>query len=433
MLTQEDNEMLCRVGPGTPMGHVLRRYWHPFLLSEELPESDGPPIRIRLLGEDLVAFRDTKGQVGLLSERCPHRGASLFFGINQDRGLMCIYHGWKFDVNGQCVDIPSDLPGSTFKAKVRAASYPCIESAGAVWAYMGPAEHQPPPPDFMFNRVEPDCVMATRTPIYCNWVQSLEGNIDSSHLGTLHRYLDDFQIELTEPDQPGYPNLTQSIYQRAHYRYANVEVQDTSYGFRLIAIRPTEAGNQHLRINCQVLPYTTFIAAPRGSAGPLMHVPVDDENCFRMSFSARPGRPFTTAEREQRKRQAMVMDPNYPTMRLLRRDNDYMIDREAQKTKLISGIWSGGEQDYCVTESMGPIYDRTNEHLYAADAAIIRLRQMLLSAARGINEGEQPPALDPDIPFHKIRSEEIIIGPDDDAWQVAAEAGEMVKRGERLR
>ena len=164
-----------------------------------------------------------------------------------------------------------------------------------------------------------------------------------------------------------------------------------------------------------------------------MHVPVDDENCFRMAFSARPGRPYTTAEREQRKHQAMVMDPNDPKKRLLRADNDYMIDREGQKTKLISGIWSGGEQDYCVTESMGQIYDRTNEHLYSADAAIIRLRQMLLSAARSLNEGDQLPALDPNIPFHKIRSEEIIIGPNDDAWEVAADAGENAKRGERLR
>ena len=151
MLTAEENELICRVGPGTPMGDVMRRYWHPLIISDELPEPDCPPIRARLLGEQLVAFRDTDGKVGLVADSCPHRGASLCFGINQERGLMCIYHGWKFDVNGNCVDMPSDLPGSNFKDKVHLTSYPTVESAGVIWAYMGPKEHQPPPPNFVFN------------------------------------------------------------------------------------------------------------------------------------------------------------------------------------------------------------------------------------------------------------------------------------------
>ena len=168
MLTKEENEFLCRVGPETPMGNLMRRYWHPFLLTRELPDPDGPPLRVRLLGENLVAFRDTNGTVGLLQELCPHRGSSLFFGINQDCGLMCIYHGWKWDVNGSCVDMPSDLPGSTFKDKVHAVAYPCWENNGVIWTYMGPPEKQPAHPDFIFNQLPPENVDATRVAIYCN-------------------------------------------------------------------------------------------------------------------------------------------------------------------------------------------------------------------------------------------------------------------------
>lgn len=432
MLTHEENELLCRVGPGTPMGQLMRRYWHPFLLVDELSEADGPAVRVRLLGEDLVAFRDTNGKVGLIDERCPHRGASLYFGINQECGLMCIYHGWKYDTEGNCVDMPSDLPGSVFKDKVRIASYPCIESAGVIWTYMGPPNKKPPKPNFLFNNLPEANVNATRTPIYCNYLQSMEGNIDSTHLGTLHRSWDDFEPVDDGTDRPGYPSPKFSIYLRAYARYAEIDVQDTSYGFRLIATRPTPAGNKIVRISSHALPYTSFIASQGPNGGALIHVPVDDENCFRVGINIRPDRPFSTAERRSIKEASTYMDPANPKLRLVRADNDYMIDRKAQKTTALSGIWPAAEQDYAVTESMGPIYDRTKEHLYGGDAAIIRLRQMLAKTAKNLQEGIEPLSLDPTIPFHKIRSEEIIIGPNDDPWELAVDAGETSKRGERL-
>jgi len=254
MLSQQENEYLTQTGPGTPMGDLFRRYWHPFLLVEELPEADGPQVRVRLLGEDLVAFRDTNGKVGLIDERCPHRGASMFFAINQECGLMCIYHGWKYDVSGDCVDMPSDLPGSTFKDKVHITSYPCIESAGAIWTYMGPREKQPPPPSYIMNVLPEDEVMANRTPIYCNYLQSIEGNLDSTHLGTLHLFYDNMIPADLEYDKPGHPSRRFSSFITGTEKYARIDVQDTDYGYRLIAVRKTPNGT--------MLPFTLQMLRP---------------------------------------------------------------------------------------------------------------------------------------------------------------------------
>ena len=433
MLSTEENEFLCRVGPGTPMGDLFRRYWNPFLLSSELRETDGPPVRVKLLGEELVAFRDTNGVVGLIGERCPHRGASLFFGINQECGLMCIYHGWKYDVDGNCVDMPSDLPGSTFKEKVHATAYPCWENNGVLWTYMGPAEKQPAYPDFIFNQMPPEHVSAIRVPIDCSYLQSMEGNFDSTHVGTLHLHYQDMIPADLDGDRPGVrPSSGLRKYLLYKYRHGKIDVQDTEYGFRLIAIRPTPNGNQHVRIAAYVMPFYRSGQSGPNLGGALIHVPVDDENCFRVDIQCRTDRPIYGAERETAKIADQRMEPDGKT-RLNRADNDYHIDRWAQKHTVLSGIWPLADQDYAITESMGPIMDRTKEHLYQGDAAIIRMRQMLVQAARDLREGMDPPALDPAIPFDKIHSEELIIGPDDDAWLVAADAGESTKRGERLR
>ena len=455
MLTESENAFITQTGPSTPMGEVMRRFWHPFLLSDELEERDGTPVRVKLLSEELIAFRDTNGTVGLLQERCPHRGASLFFGINQECGLLCTYHGWKFDVNGACVDMASDLPGSNTKIKVKTKAYPTYESAGVLWAYMGPPDKQPPPPNYMFNNVPPENVIAIRVPIYCNYLQALEGNIDSTHLGTLHaRYEHAIPVD-TDTDNPGYCSPDFTLYTQAKYRYAKIDVQDTEYGIRLIAIRPTDAGNQHIRINCHVLPYTTFIASQGMGSGVMMQVPIDDENHMRFSIRYRvtdemetgsqPSQrstnnpqgpsghaPFTSEERQARRASGMLMDPNDPKRRLKRSDNDYMIDRKAQKEEFFAGITPVAEQDYALIESMGSIYDRTQEYLYPGDSAVIRVRQMLGKLARNLQEGIEPPGLAPRVPTHKIRSEEMIIGPDDDPWLLAADAGESAKRGEHI-
>src|ERR671927_18697 len=183
MLSKEDNELLCRVGPGTPMGELLRQYWLPFLPSRDLPHADGDPLKVRLLGEDLVAFRDSNGQVGLLAANCPHRGASLFFGRNEEAGLRCVYHGWKFDTEGNCVDMPNEPAESDFRSKVKAIAYPTQERGGIVWAYLGPRKTPPPLPDLEGNMLPGAQAWAYQQA--ANWFQILEGHIDTAHVSFL--------------------------------------------------------------------------------------------------------------------------------------------------------------------------------------------------------------------------------------------------------
>src|SRR5574341_1554797 len=190
MLNRENNETLCRVGPGTAMGALLRRYWLPLLLSSELPERDGAPVRVRHLGESLIAFRDTDGQVGLVAENCPHRGASLFFGRNEESGLRCVYHGWKFDTWGACVDMPNEPPGSSFKHKVRIAAYPGVEWGGVIWIYMGPPELQPEVPQFEWGLLPQSHRVIVRWAQECNFAQAMEGDLDTTHVSFLHKTLD---------------------------------------------------------------------------------------------------------------------------------------------------------------------------------------------------------------------------------------------------
>ena len=432
MLSARDNELVCKTGPSTPMGEVFRRYWHPILLSRDLPEPAGAPVRVKVLNEPLVAFRDAEGNVGLIDEACPHRNASMFFGLNDGEGLICAYHGFKFDRSGRCIDTPSDAPGSSFRDRVRTTAYPTHEAGGMIWAYMGPPEKQPPFPNFMYNLLPPEQVSACRVPVYCNWLQSVEGNIDSTHLGTLHAT---YAARNAVEDGSDAPNtyatrrFTQFI--TATRRYARIDVQDTWYGFRLIAVRPTPNGNQHVRTNAHVLPEYSFIASPGKGGGQLLVVPVDDNNSMRFSVRFQPDRPITDEERAEHERTTTIMDPEHPSLRLKRLDNDFFIDREAQKREHFAGIMPIPEQDYAVTESMGGINDRTKEHLYPADAAIIRLRQMLLTMARNLQEGIEPPAMDAG-PLELVHSEEMVLAPDADPWLLGADAGETAKQGEKI-
>jgi phthalate 4,5-dioxygenase oxygenase subunit len=426
MLSAAENELITRTGPGTPMGELLRRYWVPFALSSDATEPDGAPVRIRLMSENLILFRDSDGRLGLIQENCPHRGTSLFYGVNDQGGLRCCYHGWKFDVEGRCVDMPSDAPDSTFKDRVRARAYPVVDSAGALWAYMGPEDKRPVEPHFSFNKLSPDHVVTFRFDTHCNYLQSMEGDIDTTHISTLHlNYADEAVVE-DETDRPGYPSQALGRYIRAARKYARVDVQDTDYGLRLIASRLTDKGNQFIRINCLVLPLSVFIASAGNNGTLFSSVPIDDGECVRLGFTYRTDRPFTDEERHQ-----ILVGRNHfeedGKTRLMRAENDYLVDRVAQKTITPSGIIPTREQDAAATESMGAIMDRTSEHLYHGDAAIIRYRQLMIAAARNLQEGEEPPNLDPNAPLDKIRSEEIIVGPDDDVASIAADAGEASK------
>src|SRR5688572_31719519 len=190
MLSQEESEILTRVGPGTMMGNLLRRYWTPALLTSEIPEPDSPPVRVRLLGEDLVAFRDTNGDVGLFAQACPHRGAPIFFARNEEAGLRCVYHGWKFDTTGQCVDMPNTPEGDTFRNKIQITAYPCQEAGAMVFAYMGPKDKQPPFPLFDYQYLPADNIYTSKFQLECNWLQATEGDFDPSHGNFLHSTLD---------------------------------------------------------------------------------------------------------------------------------------------------------------------------------------------------------------------------------------------------
>src|SRR6266550_2521932 len=248
MLSLEDNEILCRVGPGTPMGSLMREYWVPALPSSEFPSADSPPKRMRLLGEDLVMFRDTNGEVGCFPQACPHRGASFFFGRNEEAGLRCVYHGWKFDVTGACVDMPSEPAASNFKTKVRALAYPCVERNGVVWAYMGARQTPPPLPDFSPNLV-PEHNNAIKEMRECNFMQALEGDIDTVHAGFLHGG----HVVAERDTTPGTIG-----YYSAKTRSAVFHTRRHEIGATFAAVRPAEEDTEYWRTGHFLLPFYTL-------------------------------------------------------------------------------------------------------------------------------------------------------------------------------
>ncbi|WP_433285462.1 Rieske 2Fe-2S domain-containing protein [Pseudonocardia sp. CA-142604] len=440
MLSQQDNEILTRVGPGSPMGEVLRRYWTPALLSSELPGPDCDPVRVRLLGENLVAFRDTNGKVGLIQENCPHRGASLYFGRNEECGLRCPYHGWKFDADGACVDMPSEPPSSSFKDRVRARAYPVHESGGIAWTYMGPAETITPFRDFGTESLPEKNHLATKLQSYCNWIQTMEGNVDTAHISWLHSWDGAADIEDDGSDKPGYPSNKMTWKFWMHDRAPQLEIEETWYGFRYAGLRETPNGHTNVRITEYVFPYSTIIAAVPYNTRHLMVVPIDDNNCWRYNFEATvPSNPqghggaplfsFGPFETPFTRRVGGITPRNYLA------EADYNIDREVQRTTTFSGVKDFVSQDLMVTESMGPIYDRSQERLGTIDKAIIRMRNQLIRSAKSLEENSDAPLLalsGPDADFRKIRGADKILeegedwrylGTDDDpAVQEAEEA-----------
>lgn len=440
MLSREDNEILTRVGPGTMMGDLLRRYWIPACLNSEIAEPDGPPVRVRLLGEDLVAFRDTSGRVGLIEEQCPHRGASLFYGRNEECGLRCTYHGWKFDVTGQCVDQRSER--NPFSHRIKITSYPVRESGGIVWTYMGPAETMTPFRDFGTESLPASLVAANKEIIYCNWVQSMDGDLDTAHISNLHQFdaIDDVPDDGT--DKPGYPSGYMSMKFWRHDPAALIEVDDTWHGFRYAGIRVTPNGYRHARITAYIFPASTIIAQIPFSTRQIFVVPADDYTTYRYNFTTQPpqnprgygGPVFFTYE----KYPFSMMPPNGIVPRAYTRENDYQIDRVAQKGTSYSGIRDFRSQDAMATETSGPIYDRTKEHLGSTDVALVRMHRMLLRAAKGLPRGEQPPALGGMGDFCSIRGAEKVLadgedwrplGTDDDPVVLEALGARQVRLG----
>ena len=394
MLTSEENRLLTETNRGTPGGEYFRRYWLPALLSSELPEPDGPPVRTRLMGEDLLAFRDTGGRVGVVDEFCPHRQASLFWGRNEECGLRCVYHGWKFDVNGACVDIPNEPPEYRFQNKVRITAYPAQEYGGLVWVYMGPPESVPELPKLEWARVPESHRYFSKRLQETNYLQAVEGGIDSSHSNSLHATVDAFRM--TDSYVESVRNSS-SLRDKYHVldKSPRFTVRKTDYGLIIAARRNAGEDTYYWRLTQFLLPSHTMIPYQQGNS---IHghcwVPRDDETCWVWTFSWNPDQPLPEKDREAIRNETFVhaaVDP--VTFRPLRnKSNNYLIDRDLQKKSSMTGIHGFATQDMAIQESMGPLADRTRERLGTSDTAIIAARRLLLQEIRALEAGEEPSA-----------------------------------------
>jgi nitrite reductase/ring-hydroxylating ferredoxin subunit len=408
------------------MGNFLREYWIPALCPEDLTP-DGPPQRMRLLGENLIAFMTTSGEIGLIQNSCPHRGASLFFGRNEEEGLRCVYHGWKFDVNGNCVDMPSEPAESNFKNKVRTRAYKCVTRNGIVWAYMGPRAVPPPLPDLPPN-LDPACTVQRRLE-ECSYMQALEGDIDTVHAGFLHfgHLASDRDFLKGSAD-----------YYTIRQREARFEVTEHQLGSTYAAVRPAEQGSDYWRTGHFLMPFYTMNAPGvlplKNSAN--AWVPLDDENTMVWGFgpqrisgldpeasgigglkvgvrqSSEPQGRYDPYQQRQAGQRVLLQRFFAPDTTdwlgkfrpLANKDNDYLIDRDLQTnmerddSKPLTGTYSGipgPGQDPMAQETMGPIYDRTQEHLGTSDMMIIRARRTLIGAAKAFRDnGTVPPGVD---------------------------------------
>ncbi len=390
MVTEKQNETLTRTGPGTLMGDLFRRYWVPALHAWELPEADCPPVRVKLLGEGLIAFRDSQERIGLIDEFCAHRGVSLWFGRNEECGLRCPYHGWKYDVTGQCVDLPSEGDKGTMKKRIRLKSYPCIEAGGVVWTYMGPPALRPAPPALEWVSVPPERRFVSKRLQECNYLQAIEGGIDSSHVSFLHSG--------ALKRDPLFVGSKGNDY-NARDLMPHFEVVEYEGGLLIGARRNAEDDRYYWRITPWIMPWHTIIP-PRADhpLGAHVWVPIDDENNWAWSINYHPKRALSDAELAAMKNGMGIHNKYVPGtfVPLANRRNDYLIDRAAQKEGVhYSGVEGIAMQDASLQESMGPIQDRTRENLCPTDRGIVMARRMLLQAAEANRAGKTIPGLDP--------------------------------------
>ena len=430
MLSFEENELLSRVGPGTPMGELMRRFWQPILLSDEVPEADGAPVRVRLLGEDLVAFRNTNGDVGMIDANCPHRRASLYFGRNEESGLRCVYHGWKYDIDGNCVDMPSEPAESNFKDKVKIRAYPTVEAGDCIFVYMGPPEVQPPFPHLEWARVPSANRLVMRWIQDSNYMQTIEGDLDTSHVSFLHRWFD-------PKDRPR--NVGRRIKNGKDMTVIDgspkLIVQETDYGFIYGSRRDIGDGEYYWRCTQYILPVYNLIPSPIFPTTGHAWVPIDDDHTSVFSFTYDPYEPIPEEQLEQRRATTLqlervrhrAMDGNiidgWHDVRTLA--NDFLIDREMQKTFNFTGIPLGRSQDEAMTDSMGRIVDRTQEHLGTSDTAIIFARRQLLRIARELQEGVEPAAVQDAAAFN-VRAVDVV-NTTSDFKELMAKDGELAK------
>jgi phenylpropionate dioxygenase-like ring-hydroxylating dioxygenase large terminal subunit len=424
------------------MGDTMRRFWVPALLSWELPEADCPPVTIKLLGEELVAFRQTDGKVGIVGARCAHRRAHLFWGRNEENGIRCVYHGWKFDCEGHCVDMPSEPEESNFKDKVRIPAYPAVEAGGVVWAYMGPPEKKPAPPHFEWTQVPATHRAMSKVVQESNWLQALEGGIDSSHTNFLHG---------GKPPGQKFDDETAGGRARNMSLAPVIEVVPTDYGYTYAGIRTMGDEGDYVRGYHWIMPW--YQLRPGGTTGTSGHmwVPMDDE--YTMVYNMHYTFPYAPARERDSDPQGRLATPDGGSVRIdpaedtlvgtppkederpiwyrdaneavgggnsfvkdvdptnfrsvRNADNRYAIDRELQRTTTYTGIEGTNTQDRAIQESMGAIADRTLERLGTTDRAIINARRTLLKAVKTVQDGGEPPGVAPT--YYKLRSVETVL------------------------
>ncbi|MFT5530702.1 MAG: phthalate 4,5-dioxygenase oxygenase subunit [Candidatus Poriferisodalaceae bacterium] len=438
MLSHEDNELLCRVGPGSPMGELMRQYWIPCLPSSEFPEPDGPVKRMMLLSENFVMFRDTNGDMGAVAEACPHRGASMYFGRNEECGLRCNYHGWKFDTDGVLIDIPTERSGSKaeehFKEKVRIRSYPCHEVNHMIWVYMGPRESPPPFPTFEINTIPEEwCQRPAIMMEEANWLQNMEGDLDSVHLDHLHRRL--------YADAPAPPTGTRGFWNPTG-ELANLDVERSEYGAYYSSARPWENDQTWHRINQFIFPFHTMI-----SVGDIINlrsfVPLDDHHAMLISHSGNPAGPMPDAMAyrdddpfgEVGGYEERTNDPRSYFVTKANKSNDYYRDLDVEKTLMHCGIpFVLNLPDRAMTELMcsdngEPLYDRTQENLGSTDAFVIAVRAQLLAAAKRLRDtGDWPPNVD-DVSWDRVRAASVVLPADID-WRAHSKLARSADSGE---
>jgi nitrite reductase/ring-hydroxylating ferredoxin subunit len=368
MMSQEMNDLLTLTGPGSPAGNLFRRYWIPACLSAELPEPQCPPVRVGLMNEKLVAFRDRDGKVGLIGEHCPHRGASLYFGRLEDCGVRCIYHGWLMDADGRVLETPAEPDEDAIRHDVRHTAYPTHEVAGIVFAYLGPPEKKPLFPNYRFTQIPKDHTYVTKSLQECNYLQGLEGECDSAHLSFLHRALSG-------------PLAERKVFASGKPAYS---YEETDFGLRLIATRDVGNDEIYVRISSFVMPVSCWVPARNRESH--IYVPIDDTHSWRFDLGVLDEPVDAVKSRNDR---SQFLDENFH--KLPNSSNDYLRDLEMQKHDNFTGMTGFLAQDSCVTESMGPRFDRSKEYLGQSDAGIVAVRNTLLKAIRGLERGTEPP------------------------------------------
>jgi phthalate 4,5-dioxygenase oxygenase subunit len=422
-LRTEESTLIRRIAGDTPAGQMMRRYWFPALLAEEVAEPDCDPVRVRILGENLVAFRDSRGRLGIVTEACPHRLTSLALGRNEEGGLRCIYHGWKFDVGGRCLDMPTEPADYGYRDRVRIAAYPVREAGGLVWTYLGPPEREPAFPAFPWTALPRTHVAVLKFLEHVNYLQAAEGAIDSAHTRFLHRG------SVGEGEEAKRNAISLDLAPR-------LEVADTTYGFRYAALRrPLRDPDRftYAKVTRFVFPTTAVTASSFDPARPdlsQIFVPVDDEWTMHYTIlHSLDGKPLD--ERAIRRQQRL--EPGVDLDRWFRphatAENWWNQDRAAMRGASWTGMVGVMNQDTACQESMGPLVDHRREHLGTSDVAIIRMRRRMLENVRRFMAGQPPIGLDAAIPYDRLGNVPQRVIPIDEPWQlIDTYPGEYVER-----